>query len=179
MTIVLAFVIGGLYAAGIYLLLRRNLAKLIIGLALLTNAANLLIFTVGGLLRARPPLIPEGMEQPTGVVTDPLPQAVILTAIVIGFGVLAFFMVLAYRADQAVNTDDLDDMQTTDYIEDPKAPYLTETYDEAHESEPEYAEADEREPALAMSHRDPIDNAAMSHGQRLTTATARPGEAQP
>ncbi len=116
MEVLLAFVIGGLYSAGLYLILRRNLAKLIIGLSLLTNAVNLLIFTAGGLIRARPPLIPEGADQPVGVVTDPLPQALILTAIVIGFGVLAFSMVLAYRAYQAVGSDDLDDMITTDKL---------------------------------------------------------------
>ncbi len=176
MTIVLAFVIGGLYAAGIYLLLRRNLAKLIIGLALLTNAANLLIFTVGGLLRARPPLIAEGMQRPTGVVTDPLPQALILTAIVIGFGVLAFFMVLAYRADEAIKSDDLDDMQTTDYIEDPKAPYLTETYDEAQEAQPEHAE--EREPVAALSPS-PARSSSSKPGEGLGVRMFEPGDVQP
>jgi multicomponent Na+:H+ antiporter subunit C len=140
MTIVLAVVIGGLYAVAVYLMLRRNLAKLILGLALLTNAANLLIFTVGGLTRARPPLVPEGQSQPTGVYADPLPQALILTAIVIGFGVLAFAMVLAYRAYQVVGSDDLDDMQTTDYIMTDKQPDLTETYDEAEQSDPERTE---------------------------------------
>jgi multicomponent Na+:H+ antiporter subunit C len=139
MTVVLAVVIGGLYAAGIYLMLRRNLAKLIIGLALLTNAANLLIFTVAGLTRARPPLVPQGELRPLGAVADPLPQALILTAIVIGFGVLAFTMVLAYRADQAVNSDDLDDMRTTDSIPPEKEPYLVEAYDEAQQSRPEVA----------------------------------------
>jgi len=114
--LVLAFVIGGLYSAGLYLMLRRSLAKLIIGLALLTNAANLLIFTVGGLIRARPPLIPADADQPAGTITDPLPQALILTAIVIGFGVLAFAMVLAYRAFQTVGSDDMDEMTSTDRL---------------------------------------------------------------
>jgi multicomponent Na+:H+ antiporter subunit C len=117
----LAFVIGGLYAAGIYLLLRRSLVHLIIGLSLLGNAANLLIFTVGGLTRGRPPLVPEDAQQPQPPFADPLPQALILTAIVIGFGVLAFALVLAYRAYQAVGSDDLDDMKTTDGLE-PKEP---------------------------------------------------------
>lgn len=141
MTIILAFVIGGLYAVGVYLMLRRNLAKLILGLSLLTNAANLLIFTVGGLTRARPPLVPAGQSQPTGSIADPLPQALILTAIVIGFGVLAFAMVLAYRAYQAVGSDDLDQMQTTDQIISDREPDLIETYDEAAQSDPERTEA--------------------------------------
>ena len=140
MTTVLAFVIGGLYAAALYLMLRRSLAQLIIGLALLTNAANLLIFVVGGLSRARPPLIPEGETQPIGPIADPLPQALILTAIVIGFGVLAFAMVLAYRADQVVASDDLDNMRTTDYVMTEREEDLTETYDEEHASNPGAAE---------------------------------------
>nr|WP_029214589.1 Na+/H+ antiporter subunit C [Kallotenue papyrolyticum] len=135
MTVVLALVIGGLYAVGIYLLLQRNLARVIIGLALLTNAANLLIFTVGGLVRARPPLVPTDASRPATPIADPLPQALILTAIVIGFGVLAFFMVLAYRASQAVGSDDLNAMQSTDYLVGLHEPYLTETYDEQREAD--------------------------------------------
>lgn len=114
MQVVLAVVIGVLYAAGIYMMLRRSLVKLIIGLALIGYAANLLIFTVGGLTRGAVPVIPEGLEQPTGVIPDPLPQALILTAIVIGLGVQAFALVLFKRTYQAVGTDDLDQMRTTD-----------------------------------------------------------------
>ncbi len=116
MSVVLAIVIGGLYAASLYLLLRRNLAKVILGLAMLTNATNLLIFTVAGLVRARPPLIPEDAYQPAPPFSDPVPQALILTAIVIGFGVLAFALVLAYRAFQVVGSDDLDELNTTDTL---------------------------------------------------------------
>jgi len=119
METMLAFVIGGLYAAGIYLMLRRSLAQVILGISLLTNAANLLIFTVGGLTSGRPPLVPEGAEEPAGAYADPVPQALILTAIVIGFGVLAFLLALAYRAYQTVGSDDLDDMQSTDQLEVP------------------------------------------------------------
>ncbi|NKE70771.1 Na+/H+ antiporter subunit C [Candidatus Manganitrophus noduliformans] len=114
MELLLASVIGGLYAAGFYMMLRRSLAKLILGLALLGNAANLLIFTAGGLTRAEPPLVPPGAGAPTGLFADPLPQAMILTAIVIGFGVLAFALVLAYRAYQTVGSEDLDAMKGTD-----------------------------------------------------------------
>jgi multicomponent Na+:H+ antiporter subunit C len=111
---VLAIVVGALYGAGFYLMLRRSIVKLIIGLALLSNAANLLIFTAGGLTRGRAPLVPEGGLQPLEPSADPLPQALILTAIVIGFGVLAFAIVLAYRAYQTVGTDDLDNLRATD-----------------------------------------------------------------
>ncbi len=114
METVLALVIGVLYATGIYMMLRRSLVKLIIGLLLLSNAANLLIFTVGRLTRGRAPLVPEGATAPFPPFADPLPQALILTAIVISFGVLAFTVVLFHRAYQTVGTDDLDQMKATD-----------------------------------------------------------------
>jgi multicomponent Na+:H+ antiporter subunit C len=99
----LALASGVLYAAGIYMMLRRRLAQLIIGLGLLSNGTNLLIFTAGGLTRARPPVIPEPYA-------DPVPQALILTAIVIGFGLTAFSLVLAHRVHGTVGTDDVDDV---------------------------------------------------------------------
>ncbi len=110
----LAFVIGGLYAAGLYMMMRRSIVKLIIGLSLLAHAANLLIFTLGRLTRGEPALIPPGGIRPERPIADPLPQALILTAIVIGFGVQAFAVVLIKRAYQTVGTDDLDDMKSTD-----------------------------------------------------------------
>ena len=114
MEILLAVVVGGLYAAGTYLILRRHIVKLILGLAMLAHAANLLIFTAGGLRRARPPLVPEGANAPLGPVADPVPQALILTAIVIGFGILAFALALSFRAYQATGTDDLDAMRVSE-----------------------------------------------------------------
>jgi multicomponent Na+:H+ antiporter subunit C len=112
--LVLAAVVGWLYATGLYLMLRRSMARLIIGLALLGNAANLLIFTSAGLTRARPALVPAGAGAPVTPFADPLPQALILTAIVISFGVLAFGVVLIYRTYEAIGTDDVDVMRATD-----------------------------------------------------------------
>lgn len=114
MDTILAFVIGALFAASVYLILRRSIVKLIIGLALMGQAVNLLIFTAGGLTRAQPPLVPEGQTAPLAGSADPVPQALILTAIVISFGVLAFTAVLVKRAYQTVGTDDLDEMRDTD-----------------------------------------------------------------
>lgn len=114
MSTVLAFVIGGLYAAGLYMMMRRSIVKLIIGLALLSHASNLLIFTAGNLVRARPPLIEEGASRALAPYADPLPQALILTAIVISFGLTAFTLVLLHRAYQTIGTDDLNDMKATD-----------------------------------------------------------------
>lgn len=137
MQVVLAFLIGGLYTVAIYLLLRRSIARVIVGLALLTNATNLLIFTVGGLTRATPPLVPEGFDQPVGPFADPLPQSLILTAIVIGFGVLAFMLVLAFRTYQVVGIDDIDAMRATDALVPLEKTHLVEPYDEEEESHPE------------------------------------------
>jgi multicomponent Na+:H+ antiporter subunit C len=107
MEVLLALVSGVLYATGIYLMLRRRLAQLIIGLGLLSNGTNLLIFTAGGLTRARPPVVPEEGDL-LAPYADPVPQALILTAIVIGFGVLAFLLVLAHRVHESLGTDDVD-----------------------------------------------------------------------
>jgi multicomponent Na+:H+ antiporter subunit C len=114
METLLAFVIGGLYSAGLYMMVRRSIVKMIFGLALLGNAANLLIFTMGRLVRGRPPLVPAGATEPLSPFADPLTQALILTAIVIGFGVQAFALVLIKRVYDEVGTDDLDEMKTTD-----------------------------------------------------------------
>lgn len=114
METVMAVVVGGLFAAGIYLMLRRSIVKLAIGLVLLSQSANLLIFTAAGFTPGRPPLVPSGESVPPEPFADPLPQALILTAIVISFGVLAFTLVLIKRAYQTVGTDDLDEMRSTD-----------------------------------------------------------------
>lgn len=108
MNLMWAVVIGLLYAAGLYMIMRRSIVKIIIGLGLLGHAANLLIFTVGKLVRADPPLIPEGAKTLAAPYTDPLPQALVLTAIVIGFGVQAFAIVLFKRVYARTGADDID-----------------------------------------------------------------------
>jgi len=110
MEVLLALASGVLYAAGIYLMLRRRLAQLVIGLGLLSNGTNLLIFTAGGLTRAQPPVVPPGATTLLEPYADPVPQALVLTAIVIGFGLLAFSLVLAHRVHSIVGTDDVDDV---------------------------------------------------------------------
>lgn len=107
MELLLAVIAGVLYATGLYLMLRRRLAQLIVGLGLVSNGSNVLIFTAAGLTRGRPPLAEPGvpLEAPFA---DPVPQALILTAIVIGFGVLAFSLVLAHRVHETSGSDDID-----------------------------------------------------------------------
>lgn len=110
----MAIVVGWLYACAIFLILRRSALRLVMGLVLITSAANLLIFSAANLVRGNPAIVPMGDSQPAPGFADPLPQAVILTAIVIGFGTLAFTFVLIYRAYKTVGTDDLDKMRSTD-----------------------------------------------------------------
>src|SRR5690625_5639807 len=114
METLMAYVIGIMFGSAVYMLLRRSIVKLVIGLMILSNAANLLIFTVAGLVRGAPPLITEGLLEPATAITDPLPQALVLTAIVISFGVLSFSVVLIHRAYEVVVTDDLVKMKDND-----------------------------------------------------------------
>lgn len=110
----MAVLIGVIYAAATYLLLRRSLLRVVIGLVLLGQATNLLIFTVAGLTRANPPLVREDALAPQPPFADPLAQSLVLTAIVINFGMLALALVLAYRGRQETGTDDLDGMTGTE-----------------------------------------------------------------
>lgn len=110
MEIIMAFVCGFLFAAAIYLILSRSLLRIIIGTGLLSHGAHLTILTMGGLGGEAPPVLADGVTN----FADPLPQALILTAIVIAFGVTAFFLVLAYRAYQELHTDDMSLMKGSD-----------------------------------------------------------------
>lgn len=125
----LAILAGGLFAAGLYLVLRRTLAQLILGLALLSNAVNLVVFAAAGPGRDAPALVPEGAEVLGPGTADPVPQALILTAIVISFGVIAFFIVLAARVHDAAGTDDVALLTTTDslaFVDAPPAPDMAQ-----------------------------------------------------
>lgn len=116
MEILLAIITGTLYAAGIYLILRRSLVKLIIGLVLLGNGVNLLIFLMGGISKGTPPIIPENARTVAEAVSDPVPQALVLTAIVISFGLQSFAIILIKRTFKVLQTDDLDTLNETDDI---------------------------------------------------------------
>lgn len=121
MEIVLAFTVGALVAGSVYLLLSRNLLRLLFGVILLSNAVNLAIFLVGGLTFGEPPLIAAGQKMLEGTYANPLPQALILTAIVIGFGLLAFSLVLVYRGHQEMGTLDGDALRVAEPPETPAA----------------------------------------------------------
>lgn len=98
--------VGVLTAVGTYLILSRSVLRVIVGTAVLSHAVHLLILTVGGLKKGDVPLL----SQSEGPFTDALPQALILTAIVISFAVTAFVLVLAYRMYLTNGSDDLKEL---------------------------------------------------------------------
>lgn len=114
MNVVFAVTVGFLFAAGLYMILRRSMFKIVLGLSLWGQASNLLLFAVGGPERGAPPIIPYETKELLAPFADPVPQALILTAIVIGFGAQAFAIVLVKRIYQAIGYDDMDFISTTD-----------------------------------------------------------------
>jgi len=168
METVLCVVVGLFFAASIYLLLSRQLVRVLLGVSILSNAVNLLIFTSGRLTEAAPPVLstdgsggPQvphtadairaaettlaslpgapalsghpavdyvrvASEATDGAVAsaaaNPLPQALILTAIVIAFAIFAFLLVLTFRAYQILGTDDMNEMREAEPA--PKSPPL-------------------------------------------------------
>lgn len=103
----MSVVIGLLFTIGVYLVLSKNLLRIILGTSIISHGANLLIITMGGLKNGGPALLGEG----TGSFMDPLPQALILTAIVINFAMTAFLMVLAYRSYTDLGTDQIHELR--------------------------------------------------------------------
>jgi multicomponent Na+:H+ antiporter subunit C len=116
MEIMLAILTGMLVAAGAYLMMSGKTVPYLFGLTMISNAANILIFTAGRLTFGEPPLVKEGDKTVVGA-ANALPQALILTAIVIGFGVQAFALVLLRQAYQATGSEDIDAMSTTDDVD--------------------------------------------------------------
>ena len=118
----LAVLSGLFFTAAIYLMLSKFSIRIMLGIAILGNAVNLLLFTGGRLTRGVPPIIPAGLETlPVGA-ANPLPQALILTAIVISFSFLAFLLVLTYRAYQDIGTDNTDEMRVAEPVDPPLPP---------------------------------------------------------
>ncbi|KGP90461.1 monovalent cation/H+ antiporter subunit C [Pontibacillus chungwhensis BH030062] len=107
MEMITSLLAGILFATGVYNLLQKQLLRIVIGTALISHGAHLFILTMGKLKRGNPPIIVEGVEN----YVDPLPQALILTSIVISFGVTSFLLVLAYRAAKTNDTDNMDELR--------------------------------------------------------------------
>ncbi len=108
MELALATAIGVLTAGGVYLLLRSRSFDVILGLTLLSYATNLLIFSAGRLAVGKPPVLQDGLPAELGNYTDPLPQALVLTAIVIAFAMTAVAIVVAMRSNADNGSDHVD-----------------------------------------------------------------------
>lgn len=122
MEVGLSVLIGIFFAAAIYLILSKQIIRILLGIAIIGNAVNLLIFTAGRLTREVPPIIPLSQDVPAVGSANPLPQALVLTAIVISFSLFAFMLVLAFRAYQELGTDNVDDMRVAEPVDQPKPP---------------------------------------------------------
>jgi len=117
--VILALVLGLLFALGTYLVLREDVVRVVWGVTIISQSANVYLVTMGG-LRGRAPILGHGSEHPVACsvpnagancVTDPLVQALVLTAIVIGFGTTAFALVLTYRVYEEHGTIDLGEVR--------------------------------------------------------------------
>ncbi len=113
MEILLAALVGLLYAGGVYLILRRNIVKFIIGIIFLSNATNLIVFLSAGIVPGRPAFV-KVMNSNGEQLADPIPQALVLTAIVIGLGIVIFTIALKYKFFSATSIDDMDQLKNTD-----------------------------------------------------------------
>lgn len=113
MEIMIAILAGLLVGAGAYLMMTGQTLPYIFGLTMISNAANLIIFASGRLTFGRPPIVPEGAYTVEGA-ANALPQALILTAIVIGFGLLVFALALAYRSFYVLGTTRMDHMHASE-----------------------------------------------------------------
>ena len=107
MELVLALAIGVLAASGVWLMLRPRTFQVIMGLSLLSYAVNIFIFAMGRLKSGASPVLIDGVSDPARY-ADPAPQALVLTAIVIGFGMTAFAVILALRARGELGNDHVD-----------------------------------------------------------------------
>ncbi|ACM25896.1 Na+/H+ antiporter subunit C [Agrobacterium rhizogenes] len=122
MEAVFAGLVGLFFAVAIYLMLSGFSIRIMLGIAILGNAVNLLLFTAGRVTREVPPIIPAGADTLSVDAANPLPQALILTAIVISFSFLAFLLVLTYRAYQDLKTDNTGEMRVAEPDERPMPP---------------------------------------------------------
>lgn len=142
-TLILVILVGVLYACGFYLMLERSMTRVVLGFIMVGNATNILILSMGG-ARGLAPILADGVS--VEEFNDPLPQAFILTAIVISFGVTAFMLALIYRSWRLSRADELED--------DPEDLAIAER-DAAVEEE--------------LAHPDPLDT-EVDHLDELTAA---------
>ncbi|MDX9787219.1 MAG: NADH-quinone oxidoreductase subunit K [Desulfobacterales bacterium] len=116
MELMLPILVGAMVAVSFFLMLCRDLIRFIFALILASNAVNLLILTAGRIGHLAPPLITEGQTLPSGPLANALPQALILTAIVIGFALISFIFVLFYRTYATLGTVDSEAMRVAEPV---------------------------------------------------------------
>ncbi|OCW55738.1 Na+/H+ antiporter subunit C [Hoeflea olei] len=117
-----ALLVGALFTVAFYLFLSKHVIRVLMGAAILGNAVNLLIFTAGRVTREVPPVIGGGNDVLVQGAANPLPQALILTAIVISFSFFAFLLVLGFRAFQKLDTDRSDEMRVAEPVREASPP---------------------------------------------------------
>ena len=108
MEIILSLAVGVMTSCGVWLLLRPRTYQVIIGLSMLSYAVNLFIFSTGGLRTGAPPILEGGRAGTLAMHADPVPQALVLTAIVIGFATTALFLVVLLASRGLTGTDHVD-----------------------------------------------------------------------
>ncbi|MBU3701274.1 MAG: Na(+)/H(+) antiporter subunit C [Acidimicrobiia bacterium] len=106
MTVMIAAIVAVLFGTGVYMILQRTLTRIVLGMALLSHGANLLLLAVGGASGTAPFIGAFGVDDR---VTDPVPQALALTAIVISFAMTAFLLALAFRSWRLTRNDEVED----------------------------------------------------------------------
>ncbi|KXG88060.1 Na+/H+ antiporter subunit C [Agrobacterium bohemicum] len=122
MEAVFSVLVGVFFSVAIYLMLSRHSVRVLLGVAILGNAVNLLLFAAGRLTRAVPPIISANEDVLAPSAANPLPQALILTAIVISFCFFCFLLVLVWRAFRELKTDDTNEMRAAEPQREPLPP---------------------------------------------------------
>ena len=126
MEVPFVLLVGLFFAAAVYLILSKFLVRVLLGVVLLGNGVNLLIFTSGRILREVPPVIPAGHDVPAALTANPLPQALILTAIVIGFALTVMLAVLVLRAWRHSHSIDARNVDSAEALGTPQERELTD-----------------------------------------------------
>lgn len=111
MSLIMALLVFAMFTSGLYLMMKRHMVEVLLGVLLVSHGTNLLLLAQGGWLADRqPPLVLADRMESVDLYVDPLPQALILTAIVIGFGVAAFLVVLMARGIEETDSTEMGEL---------------------------------------------------------------------
>ena len=107
MALIISILVGLLFTAGLFLIMKRNILEVLLGTLLLSHGVNLLLIAMGGWAPdGKPPILESGESLPPSAYADPLPHALILTAIVIAFGITSFLVVIVLRGFEETNSSE-------------------------------------------------------------------------